>query len=284
MIRCLRYSLDKSTRELLYLPLAARVKIQVKWFIDTVIWRLGDGLSGLAVLIFATTLHYARAPNQLGGAGAGQRWLVSVAIVRTEYVATLKESISQHRVDVEQAYTSVLDRSTTELLASSLTASDPKDILYALSLFEVERQRAAHPVIRSLLSHPSAEVRQKAIQILVRIGGQDGAPGHRTADPGSRSQCTHRSLALPDASCARRPARADAGRRRLRRLLSQFGGGGISGATRRNSNTGGRAADSRLHGRRTVAGATAASGGSGPLAGRTAGLLRSAAFEPARRS
>ncbi|HZD08270.1 MAG TPA: Npt1/Npt2 family nucleotide transporter, partial [Candidatus Limnocylindrales bacterium] len=32
----LRYSLDKSTAELLYLPLPARIKIQVKWFIDTV--------------------------------------------------------------------------------------------------------------------------------------------------------------------------------------------------------------------------------------------------------
>ena len=53
----LRYSLDKSTAELLYLPLPARLKIQVKWFIDTVIWRMGDGLSGLTVLIFATTLH-----------------------------------------------------------------------------------------------------------------------------------------------------------------------------------------------------------------------------------
>src|SRR5262249_5545713 len=53
----LRYSLDKSTAELLYLPMPSKIKIQVKWFIDTVIWRLGDGLSGLAVLIFATSLH-----------------------------------------------------------------------------------------------------------------------------------------------------------------------------------------------------------------------------------
>ena len=69
---------------------------------------------------------------------------MSVAIVRKEYVATLKESIGQHRVDVEQAEISVLDRSTTELLASGLTASDPKDILYALSLFEVERREGPY--------------------------------------------------------------------------------------------------------------------------------------------
>src|SRR5207245_11256804 len=55
----LRYSLDKSTAELLYLPLPTRIKLQVKWFIDTVIWRLGDGLSGLPVLFFVAALHLA---------------------------------------------------------------------------------------------------------------------------------------------------------------------------------------------------------------------------------
>src|SRR5216684_4353249 len=172
----LRYSVDKSTAELLYLPIAARVKIQVKWFLDTVIWRLGDGLSGLAVLIFATLLHMPARQISWVVLVLVSVWLVSVAIVRKEYVATLKESISQHRVDVEQASTSVLDRSTAELLASSLTASDPKEILYALSLFEVERQRAAHPVIRSLLSHPSPQVRQKAITILSESGDKSVRP------------------------------------------------------------------------------------------------------------
>src|SRR5439155_526668 len=60
----------------------------------------------------------------------------------------------------------VLDRSTAELLAANLSASDPKEILYALSLFEVEGQRAAYPAIRGLLTHPAPEVRQKAIGIL----------------------------------------------------------------------------------------------------------------------
>ena len=107
--------------ELLYLPLAARVKIQVKWFIDTVVWRLGDGLSGLAVLVFATMLHMPARQISWVVLVLVSVWLVSVAIVRKEYVATLKESISQHRVDVEQASTSVLDRSTAELLATKLT-------------------------------------------------------------------------------------------------------------------------------------------------------------------
>jgi AAA family ATP:ADP antiporter len=70
----------------------------------------------------------------------------------------------------------VLDRSTTDLLATNLSASDPKDILYALSLFEVEQQRAAHPGIRALLNHTAPEVRQKAIAILSAAGDKAAVP------------------------------------------------------------------------------------------------------------
>ena len=42
----LRYSIDKVTVELLYLPLSAAETFRVKAFIDTVIYRLGDGMGG----------------------------------------------------------------------------------------------------------------------------------------------------------------------------------------------------------------------------------------------
>ncbi len=171
-----RYSLDKSAVELLYLPLSARIKIQVKWFIDTVVWRLGDGLSGLTVLIFATTLHVPARQLSWIALLLISGWLVAVAVARRQYVVTLKESIGQHRVDVEQTSAAVLDRSTADVLAINLSASDPKDILYALSLFEVERQRAVHPGIRSLLIHPSAEIRRKAITILSASGDKSVRP------------------------------------------------------------------------------------------------------------
>lgn len=166
----LRYSIDKSTVELLYLPLPVRLKLQVKWFIDTVIWRLGDGLAGLTVLIFATTLHLPARQISWVAVVLISCWLAAVLVVRQQYMGALKEAISTHRVDAEQATAPVLDRATTRLLAANLSVSDPNEILYALSLFEVERQRAAHPAIRALLTHPASNVRQKAIAILSAAG------------------------------------------------------------------------------------------------------------------
>jgi ATP:ADP antiporter, AAA family len=172
----LRYSLDKSTTELLYLPITTRVKLQVKWFIDTVIWRLGDGLSGLIVLIFAIWLHFSARQISWVVLALVSGWLIAVSVARRQYVATLTESVRQHRIDVEQASAPVLDRSTVDLLATNLSESHPKDVLYALSLFEVEQQRAAHPVIRALLNHSRPEVRQKAITMLSAAGDKAVVP------------------------------------------------------------------------------------------------------------
>src|SRR5882762_8212693 len=123
---------------------------------------MGDGLAGITVLVFATFLHLP--PRQIswvamllvGG------WLVAVSVARRQYVVTLEQNISRHRIDVEQASALVLDRSTSDLLAAKISASDPAEILYALSLLEVERKRVEHPVVRSLLSHPDKDVRRKS--------------------------------------------------------------------------------------------------------------------------
>lgn len=161
-----RYSIDKSTVELLYLPLPARVKLQVKWFIDTVIWRMGDGLAGLTVLLFAAYLRVtARQMSWVGLVLVGG-WLVAVWVVRRQYVATLAQSVKEHRVETDRAVAPTLDRSTTEVLAANFSASEPTEVLYALSVFETSQKQAAHPAIRGLLNHPAAEVRKKAVTIL----------------------------------------------------------------------------------------------------------------------
>ena len=172
----LRYSIDKSTVELLYLPLPSSVKLHAKWFIDTVIWRMGDGLAGITVLFFASWLHLA--PRQLSWVALVliSGWLVAVSVARKQYVATLEQNIGRHRIDVEQASALVLDRSTSEVLATKILASDPKEILYALSLFEVERKRAVHPVVRGLLSHADKDVRQKALALLDASGDKTVMP------------------------------------------------------------------------------------------------------------
>ena len=172
----LKYSIDRSSVELLYLPLPPRVKLQAKWFIDTVIWRFGDGLAGIVVLLFATYLHWS--PVQLSWVAILLllSWLVAVFVSGRQYVATLKQSLVEHRLTTEQTAAVELDRSTSEILASRMQASDAKEILYALSLFETSRTPVIHPGVRALLSHSAPEVRQKALSILSAAGDKSIRP------------------------------------------------------------------------------------------------------------
>lgn len=161
-----RYSIDKSSTELLYLPVSTDVKLQAKSFIDTFIWRSGDGVAGAVIALFADRLNWT--PVQVGWIIGVYllAWLSIAVVARKEYVITLRESILQHRLDAEKASPPILDRSTTDILAANLKATDPKEILYALDLFSMGQQRASHPAVRDLLQHPGAEVRQRALKIL----------------------------------------------------------------------------------------------------------------------
>ena len=166
----LRYSIDKSSVELLYLPVAPGIKLAVKSFIDTVVWRLGDGLAGVALLGVATwgglSAPHVSWVNLVFILG----WIVAAFVARREYVETLRDSIRQHRLDAEGLAAPVLDRSATELLADRLEVTDPQEILYALDLLEVEGRPAVHPAVRGLLAHPSPTVRQKALASLNAAG------------------------------------------------------------------------------------------------------------------
>ncbi len=166
----LRYSIDKSSVELLYLPIPQSVKLQAKSFIDTVIWRWGDSLAGIVLAFFTDYLKWSVVKVSWVNLAFIGGWLTAAFVARRQYVLTLRESILQHRLDVEKATAPVLDRSTTDILADNLKATDPKEILYALDLFRIGQQRAAHPAVRDLLRHPASEVRRRALQILSEAG------------------------------------------------------------------------------------------------------------------
>ena len=59
----LKYSLDKTSRELLYLPLPLGLKRRVKVFIDTFVERASRGLAGLELLPHSRLAEYRDLPR-----------------------------------------------------------------------------------------------------------------------------------------------------------------------------------------------------------------------------
>src|SRR6185436_17793969 len=106
--RVFRYSIDTSAQQLLYLPVSARVKLQVKSFIDTVVWRFGGGFAGLLLLLFATELGFS--PAQVGWLCLAfvVAWVATAVAARRQYVATLGQNIQQ-LADHDEGMVPVID-------------------------------------------------------------------------------------------------------------------------------------------------------------------------------
>jgi AAA family ATP:ADP antiporter len=165
----LRYSIDKATVELLYLPVPAAHTFRVKSFIDTVVYRFGDAAGGLVVLLFAAVLGWS--PIQISAVVIVfvAMWMAAAYVARKQYIDNLRDSIHQHRVDAERASMPVMDRDTSSLITARLKGT-PKEIAYALSLFELAHDRKVHPAVRGLLHHEDPAIRQQAIRLLARAG------------------------------------------------------------------------------------------------------------------
>jgi ATP:ADP antiporter, AAA family len=165
----LRYSIDKATVELLYLPVSSAHTFRVKSFIDIVVYRIGDATGGLLVLLFAAVLGWSAIQMSVVGVVLLGAWLAAAFVARRQYVENLRESIHQHRVDHERAMMPVIDRDTTQLISSRLKGNT-REIAYALSLFELAHDRKVHPAVRGLLHHDEPAIRQQAVRLLARAG------------------------------------------------------------------------------------------------------------------
>ena len=165
----LRYSIDKATVELLYLPVSSAHTFRVKSFIDTVVYRAGDATGGLMVLLFAAVLGWSPSQVSVVGIVLVGAWMVAAFVARRQYVENLRESIHQHRVDYEKASMPVMDRDSSQMISSRLKGNT-REIAYALSLFEMAHDRKVHPAVRGLLHHEQPEIRQQAIRLLARAG------------------------------------------------------------------------------------------------------------------
>jgi ATP/ADP translocase/HEAT repeat protein len=165
-----RYSVDSSALQLLYLPVPAGVKLRAKSFIDTVVLRFGDGLAGLTILVFATTLQFTAV--QIGWLNLLLLavWMSVAFYARSQYVGTLRSNMKELQLDPSRNAVPVLDVLTTNVLGEKLASSDTAEVLYALDLFKMGQQHHAPAAVRKLLEHPDPAIRSRAITVLDAAG------------------------------------------------------------------------------------------------------------------
>jgi AAA family ATP:ADP antiporter len=177
----LRFSLDKATYELLYLPIPPPQRVPAKHTIDIVVNRFADAIG--AVLLGVATQGFFVLPGlglELRGTAAINLCLIAAWIavawrVRREYVRTIRDSIHRHRLDTERSTATVLEKSAAEALTAKLASADERDVRFALAVLDAQQAPVPHPALRPLLAHADPDIRRRALAALSAAGDRGSA-------------------------------------------------------------------------------------------------------------
>ncbi|HKJ91561.1 MAG TPA: HEAT repeat domain-containing protein, partial [Longimicrobiales bacterium] len=171
----LRYSAERTGREILYVPVPDRIKMKAKVYIDLAVENGAKALG--AGLIFLLTREAGLHLVPAAGVALSVAWLAAVFAVRREYVNTLSQAITGRYASIRGGFASLADASTLPLVRRALEAGDTLEANFALDLLEQAGASDIRPLVEpllDLLEHPSPDVRARTLRVLARVPGCDG--------------------------------------------------------------------------------------------------------------
>ncbi len=170
----LRYTLDKTTREILFLPLPPALKHKAKPFVDVAVDRLlGKGLGSIVLLVLLKVFHWEWYQLSYISLPLAVVWVVSAMWARREYVAGFRRSLERQELTTDDARLVAADLSTVETLVRELARPEEQRVLHAIDLLEaLEKRDLVTPL---LLRHSSPAVRTRVLDTLM-TGAQDIGP------------------------------------------------------------------------------------------------------------
>ena len=219
MDRSFRYTVDKTTREVLFLPLPSELRQDVKPFVDVTVDRVSRGMGALVMLVLIQPWALGLAWHQLSYVSLALAivWYVMAFRAKREYLASFRRSIEQQVVRPEEVRLSGGDLRTLETLVQELAHPDPARVVYAIDVLEsLDKRNLVTPL---LLYHESPAVRGRALAALGAVRSDiasQWAPHIRRMlgdpDPGVRAAAISAlgAISNEDAVTLARPMLSDA--------------------------------------------------------------------------
>jgi AAA family ATP:ADP antiporter len=168
----LRYSLDKTTREVLFIPLPADLRFRAKPFIDVTMDRFAKGVAALLILalIHPQMLHLGWQQLSYASLFITGGWVAMALIAWREYIRAFRASIVSQGISPTSIRTDVADTATIETLVEELSSPDEHAVVYAIDLLEaLDKRNLVTPL---LLQSESPRVRAKSLSVLASGGSQ----------------------------------------------------------------------------------------------------------------
>ena len=183
----LRNSLDRTGRELLFVPLSNGLRARAKPLIDLVGQRGGQALASLFILA-EVPLHRGDTVVAAAAAALAVIWVAWVVDLRSHYLdlfrSALREGAIRPAVDLPP-----VDLGSLEALITSLNSADDGEVLAAVELLAEEGRTRLIPAL--ILHHPSSAVVGRTLELFARDGRSDFLPVadrlRRHPDPEIRS-------------------------------------------------------------------------------------------------
>ena len=166
MDQSLRYTVDKTTREILFLPLPADIKLKAKSFVDVSVDRGAKALGALLLLVLVKPwgLHLDWQRLSYASLAVTTLWIFMSLRARKGYLTAFRQSIERRDVAAADVRLSGGDLSTIETLVQELSQADPGRVVYAIDMLEsLDKRNLVTPL---LLYHEAPEVRRRALRAI----------------------------------------------------------------------------------------------------------------------
>jgi ATP:ADP antiporter, AAA family len=162
----LRYTVDKTTREILYMPLPSDVKFEAKPFVDVTVDRIAKALGALLCLVLIQPWGWNFTYQQLSYASVtiALIWVFLALRAKQGYRTAFRQSIEDRNIRPAEVTLNVADLSTVEALIQELASPDENRVLYAIDMLEtLDKRNLITPL---LLYHESAAVRVRTLGLI----------------------------------------------------------------------------------------------------------------------
>lgn len=159
----LRYTVDKTSREVLFLPLPTDLKNKAKPFVDVTMDRLSKGIGALLILVLIKPWGLNFTWQQLSYASLTLTalWIVAALAAKRGYLLAFRRSIERKDVTAADVRLNVADLQTVETLIGELADPDEQRVIYAIDILEsLDKRNLITPL---LLYHESPRVRARAL-------------------------------------------------------------------------------------------------------------------------
>jgi len=214
----LRYTVDKTTREILFLPLPGDIKLKAKSFVDVTVDRAAKAIGAILLIVLVQPWGLHLSWQQLSYASLLMTglWIMMAIRARRGYLSAFRQSLVSRDMQASELRLNVADLTTIETLVQELAHPDPKRVVYAIDVLEsLDKRNLVTPL---LLYHESPDVRRRALSALASVRSDiaeqwvphirrmlgDNDAGVRAAAIGALS-----SISQADAASLARPLLAD---------------------------------------------------------------------------